>query len=199
MAIGDMSTKLTFLLNSGILIIVNQVDIRRGVNILYKINDLVLYSTHGICKVTDITDKNFSDEIKSYYELRPLKDIKLQIHIPVGSTKIQMFDLMNEKEAIGFLESFKFAEKITFEKNYFVSQNYNKMIAEADRSRTVSTIYSLLLRKKQVTTDGKKLPIQESKALINLQGILYNELALALKKSYAEVEAMIEENIAVAN
>ena len=72
------------------------------------------------------------------------------------------------------------------------------MIAEADRPRTVSTIYSLLLRKKQVTTDGKKLPIQESKALLNLQGILYNELAFALKKSYAEVEAMIEENIAVA-
>ncbi len=167
-------------------------------NILYKINDLVLYSTHGICKVTNITDKNFSDEIKSYYELRPLKDIKLQINIPVGSTKIQMFDLMNEKEAIALIDSFKRAERITFEKNYFLSADYNKMIAEANRSKAVTTIYSLLLRKKQLVADGKKLPNQEVKALATLQGILYNDLALALKKPFEVIEAMVEENIAVA-
>ena len=165
---------------------------------MYKIDDLVLYSTHGICKVTDITEKNFSDEIKAYYELRPLKDIKLQIHIPVGSTKLQMFDLMNEKEAVVLIDSFKKAEKMTFEKNYFISNEFNKMIAEADRSKAVSTIYSLVLRKKQLVAEGKKPPIQEAKALSTLQGILFNELALALNKSYEEIEAMIEENIAIA-
>lgn len=166
-------------------------------NTLYKINDLVLYSTHGICKVTDITDKNFSNEIKSYYELRPLKDLKLQINIPVGSTKIQMFDLMNEKEAVTLIDSFKKAEKLTFEKNYFLSPGYNKMVAEADRLKAVSTIYSLLLRKKQLLLEGKKLPIQETKALATLQGTLYNEFALALNKSYEEIEALIEENISL--
>ena len=165
---------------------------------MYKIDDLVLYSTHGICKVTNISDKNFSDEIKSYYELRPLKDIKLQINIPVGSTKIQLFDLMNEKEARALIESFKKAEKMTFEKNYFLSAQFNKMIADADRTRAVSTIYSLLLRKKQVVAEGKKLPNQEIKALATLQGILYNELALALKKPYEEIVSMIEENIKIA-
>ena len=164
---------------------------------MYKINDLVLYSTHGICKVTDITDKNFSDEIKSYYELRTLRDIKLQINIPVGSTKLQMFDLMNEKEAVTVIDSFKRAEKVTFEKNYFLSPSFNKMIADADRSKAVSTIYSLLLRKKQLLSEGKKVTIQESKALATLQGIIYNELALALKNSYEEIEAMIEENISL--
>ena len=164
---------------------------------MYKIDDLVLYSTHGICKVSDITEKDFSNEIKSYYELRPLKDLKLQIHIPVGSTKIQMFDLINEKEALTLIESFKFAQKISFEKNYFLSPHYNKMIADADRTKAVSTIYSLLLRKEQVTKDGKKLPIQESKALINLQSILYNGIALALKKSFEEIETIIKENIGV--
>ena len=166
---------------------------------MYKINDLVLYSTHGICKVTDITDKNFADEIKSYYELRPLKNLNLQIHIPVGSTKIQMFDLMNEKEALTLTDSFKNAEKVTFEKNYFLSREFNKMIAEADRSKAVSTIYSLLLRKKILLLEGKKLTIQESKALATLQGILYNEVALALNKSYDEIEAIIEENISLAH
>ena len=166
---------------------------------MYKINDLVLYSTHGICKVTDITDKNFSDEIKSYYELRPLRDIKLQINIPVGSTKLQMFDLMNEKEAVTVIDSFKRAEKVIFEKNYFLSPGFNKMIADADRSKAVSTIYSLLLRKKQLLSEGKKVTIQESKALATLQGIIYNELGLALKKSYEEIESMIEENILLAH
>ena len=165
---------------------------------MYKIDDLVLYSTHGICKVTDITEKNFSDEIKSYYELRPLKDLKLQIHIPVGSTKIQLFDLMNEKEAVVLIDSFKNAKKVTFERNYFLSPEFNKMFTEADRSKAVSTIYSLLLRKKQLVEEGKKLPIQEVKALATLQGVLYNELALALKKPYEEIESMIEENIAIA-
>ncbi len=171
----------------------------KGVKILYKINDLILYSTHGICKVINITDKNFSDEIKSYYELRPLKDLKLQIHIPVGSTKIQMFDLMNEEEAVALIDSFKDVQQKIFERNYFLSPDFNKMIADANRSKVVITIYSLLLRKKQLIMEGKKLPIQESKALATLQGILYNELALALNKTYDEIEALIEDKMTIKN
>ena len=87
---------------------------------------------------------------------------------------------------------------MTFEKNYFVSDGYNKMISEADCTKAVATIYSLLVRKVQFVAEGKKMPVEESKALVNLQVILYNELALALKKSYDDVEALIKQQHKIA-
>ena len=162
---------------------------------MHKINDLVLYSTHGLCKIHDITEKTFSDETKAYYELRPLRDLKLQIHIPVGSTKIQMMDLLNEKQANAIIDSFEHATYQTFEKNYFVNHDFNEMISTANREKMVTVIYSLMIRKDQVVKDGKKLPIQETKALANLQGILFNELAIVTNRSYEDIYSDVEKQV----
>ena len=67
-----------------------------------------------------------------------------------------------------------------------MSDDNNKIISGADRTKAVATIYSLLVRKEQLVTEGKNLA--------NLQGILYIELAFALKKSYDDdVEVLIKQ------
>lgn len=164
---------------------------------LYNIDDLVLYGTHGICKITDITEKDYSNEMKLYYELRPLNDLKLQINLPVDSPSLQMYDLVNKEEALNILKSFNDVETITFDKNFFTSNSYNTVIKEANRSKVVSIISNILKRKYSLMKDGKKLPLQESKALQQLQGIFYNELAIALGKTYDEIADKIEENTAI--
>ena len=165
-------------------------------NNLYQINDLVLYSNHGICKINSITEKTFTDEPKKYYELLPLKDLKLQIHIPVDSDKIQLIDLMNEQEALKLVESFKHETAITLERNFMTSAPFIAIISSTDRQKMVQYIISLM-NKKASLDEGKKLPVQENKALQQLQGILYNEIAFALKKTYEDVSLLVDDAIAV--
>ena len=49
---------------------------------MYQINDLVMYGSIGVCKVTDITKPDFagSDEEKLYYVLEPVSYTHLDVY-----------------------------------------------------------------------------------------------------------------------
>ena len=75
---------------------------------MYNVGDLVVYSSHGICRVDDICEKTLLGETKKYYELHPVEDDNLKISVPVDNDKVTMLELLN-KEAEEILESFKSA------------------------------------------------------------------------------------------
>lgn len=37
---------------------------------MFNVNDTILYGTHGICKITDITEQKFNRSTNKYYILR---------------------------------------------------------------------------------------------------------------------------------
>ena len=39
---------------------------------MFSINDTVLYGANGVCRITDICQKEFSGVIKDYYILTPV-------------------------------------------------------------------------------------------------------------------------------
>ena len=39
---------------------------------MYRVDDLVLYSAQGVCKITDITTKKINGEVNEYYILKPV-------------------------------------------------------------------------------------------------------------------------------
>lgn len=162
---------------------------------MYQINDLVLYSTHGICKINNITEKTFTDEPKQYYELVPLRDMRLQIHIPVGSTKIHMIDLMDEKQAHELILKFKNVKVKELDRNYFTSEKYSTIISNSHREEMVELIYTIKTKKLALEAENKRLPIIETKALVHLEGVLYNELTYAMNSSYEKIEQMVAEAI----
>ena len=162
---------------------------------MYQINDLVLYSTHGICKINNITEKTFTDEPKQYYELVPLRDMRLQIHIPVGSTKIQMIDLMDEKQAHELILKFKNVKAKELDRNYFTSEKYSTIISNSHREEMVELIYTIKTKKLALEAENKRLPIIETKALLHLESVLYNELTYAMNSTYEKIEQMVEEAI----
>ena len=38
---------------------------------MYQIDDLIMYGSTGVCRVSDITEQVFNDEDKLYYVLEP--------------------------------------------------------------------------------------------------------------------------------
>ncbi|RKJ42369.1 CarD family transcriptional regulator, partial [Butyricicoccus sp. 1XD8-22] len=66
---------------------------------MYNIGDLIIYSSHGICEIDDITEKTFSEETKTYYVMHPLNNQQLVIHIPINSKKLNLSDVVDKKTA----------------------------------------------------------------------------------------------------
>ena len=42
---------------------------------MYKVNDTVLYNTHGVCKIVGISEKDFGGNHTACYALKPVHSI----------------------------------------------------------------------------------------------------------------------------
>lgn len=55
---------------------------------MFNVNDTILYGTHGICKISDITEQNFNGSTKKYYILQPLHNVSSTIYVPMDNEKL---------------------------------------------------------------------------------------------------------------
>ncbi len=55
---------------------------------MFKINDIVIYGTEGVCKIADINDKDFMGTKKRYYVLKPVKNEFSTFFAPTDSEKV---------------------------------------------------------------------------------------------------------------
>ena len=55
---------------------------------MFQINDTVMYGTHGVCKIEDITMKEFMGSQKEYYVLKPISDFTATLYVPTHNEKL---------------------------------------------------------------------------------------------------------------
>ena len=65
---------------------------------MYQIDDLIMYGSTGVCRVSDITEQVFNDDDKIYYVLEPLYQSGV-IYAPVDNEKVFMRPVISEEEA----------------------------------------------------------------------------------------------------
>ena len=164
---------------------------------MYKVNDVVLYSTHGICRIDQITEKTVGDELKKFYVMHPLQNPKLTISIPVLNNEDKFKELLNVSEASLILQQFSQNHDMLVDKNYYRSDDYQKLLLSGDRTQMMKTIQSILFLKSQYDQENKKMPISYVKVLDFLQKQLYTEISYALHISTDQVHQMVEDNLAI--
>lgn len=162
---------------------------------MYKVDDLIIYSTHGLCRINEITEKTYGETTKDYYVLQPLTTPKVSINVPIKIDKVQFLDIVNAKEAAKIIELFKAAYSDDLERNFQRNDNFLKFVNEGNRSELVKIISILLQRQRLRIQDNKKLPIQDAKSLSFLQGILYTELSVSLDLSVNEITDRINNQV----
>ncbi|MEC5423497.1 CarD family transcriptional regulator [Virgibacillus sp. C22-A2] len=156
---------------------------------MFTIGELVIYSTHGICKIDDICEKNFSGITRSYYVLRPVDNNNhhLTISTPVNSDKVVMLELMQKEEANELLEVFK-CPGIKWNDSANARHNiYSKLVNTGNRKEIVKVVSTLMRRKSEMELLDRKLYEQDRKLLEATQKVLFQELALSLNTTSAEI------------
>lgn len=161
---------------------------------MLKVGDLVIYSTHGICRIDDITEKTFNGIEKSYYVLRPIENSQnLTINAPVEQIgKVTIQQLMNKEEAEKILESFKSDGYEWIERTQDRAKEYNNVIKSGNREQIALICNTLMKKKYVIEKEDRKFYENDTKLLTTIKDILFKELAIALDLSYDEVEKQIK-------
>ncbi|WP_291707871.1 CarD family transcriptional regulator [Clostridium sp.] len=162
---------------------------------LFKKGDLVIYSSHGICKIDDICEKKISNVTKSYYSLHPMDDRKLSISIPVDNDKVNIQELLTKEESENIIDSFKFEGYEWIDMSNERNTKYNEILKQGNRTEIAKIANTLMKKKIEIEDNNKKFYEKDKKILQSIQNALFAELAFILNTTSEDIEEQININI----
>ena len=164
---------------------------------MYNIDDVVVYGTEGICKITGITEMKFGGEKSEYYILAPVEKEENTVYVPKNNEKVlkRMRKILSADEAKELIASLPM-EPMTWITNDRERQMAYKDIILTGKPeevfRMVSTLYN---KQKDQLAIGKKLHASDERFLRDAEKMLFNEIGYALKIKPQEVLSVILKHV----
>lgn len=158
--------------------------------ITLKTGDLVVYSTRGICRVTQITSKTFDRERRDYFVLTPVFDEKSTYFIPVDydPERVHIKPALTKTEAqqlIAFAETAAPLEWISSPN--LRKQTYEHIYKAMPREEKIRLIKTLKAHEQHQKEIGKQLYASDARILSGCETLIGNELAYILGKTPDEI------------
>lgn len=166
---------------------------------MHNINDMVLYGTEGICRITDISVRNMHGGDIEYYVLKPVGENNSTIFVPTGSETLtaKMRRIMSAEEIYALIRTMPDEESEWIENENMRKQRYKEILADGDRKDLIRMIKAIYLHGQERKKIGKKLHLSDEKFLKDAEKLLYEEFAHVLNIKKDEVLPFIMEQISV--
>ncbi len=154
---------------------------------MFNIGDLIIYSTHGVCRIDDICKKSYSNVSREYYILYPVEDPDLKISVPVNSDRVVMLDIMDKEEAEKVLKFFEEPGIEWIEDAKVRNKKYTNIIKGGDRREIIKLASTLMLKQMETEHKKERMYNQDQKMLEDIQGNLFQELAASLETTVEKI------------
>lgn len=163
---------------------------------MFQKNCVVVYGLHGVCRIADITEKDFSGQEEVYYILKPVFDDRSTFFVPVkNESSHKLRPLLSFEEARTLIKSIGDQDTIGITDEKHRKDAYKKIIESGDRCEMMRLIKTLYLRKKEQQKAGKKQHIIDEHFMKEAEGILYDEFAYVLKINRDDVLPYIKKEL----
>lgn len=164
---------------------------------MFQKNDIVLYGSHGVCIIQDISDLTFGNHSGTYYILKPVYDEKSTIFVPLHNSFLtdKLRHILSETEIHQILSLLPQEPSTWLENIDERKAQYRKTLLGTDRLEIIKLIRSLYLHQKQQNSRGKKLYSADEHMLKEAERLLYDEFAYVLKIDREQVPAYIRNEL----
>ncbi len=164
---------------------------------MYKVGDMVMYGTFGICKVTAIEMRDFTGEEQEYYILKHISSDKNVFYVPtnIEAALSKMHSICSKAEVDELISHMNSEGLIWIDNDIKRKEEYSRIIKDADKHEIIRLIKTLYLRRKELSGIGKKLRSTDENYLSLAENMLYEEFAYALNIDRSEVVEYIGKHI----
>ena len=164
---------------------------------MYKVNDTIMYGTQGICKIVEITEKDFMGTKKEYYVLKPMNDASATLFAPVNNekTEAKMRRILSAEEIHELIETMPYEEANWIHNENERKEKYKSIIAGGDRTELIKMIKALYFHKREREADGKHLYLSDERFMKEAERILYDEFQYVLKINKVDLMDFIFDRI----
>ena len=151
---------------------------------LFKIDDTVLYSQRGVCKIVDADG--------SFYTLSPIYSKDILIKVPIAYES-KMRKTLSKEEIDNAIENMADVPWIENDKE---RQNaFRKILSSGDRTQVIGLIRLLYLRQQELKKHHKKLHIADERMFKEAESLLYNEFAFVLNLTRESIVSYISKKV----
>lgn len=150
---------------------------------MYRKDDIVMYGTQGVCRITGITEKNFDGGIHEYYELRPVYDEKSTLFVPVANEVLtgKMHRVLSADAIDDLIQAMPEEKTDWIADEGERKRRYKEIMETGDRKELVKMIKTLYLYQQKQQAAGKKIHVCDEHFLKEAERILYDEFAFVLR------------------
>lgn len=144
---------------------------------MFRINDVVVYRSQGVCEIVDIVAKKTDGALKSYFVLKPKNSKEATFYIPTWNEKAleKMRKVMSEAEVNALIDAMPNSKPTWIANENERKEVYRKILTGGDQAAIISMVRALFLHKKERESQGKRLHMSDESFLKDAEQLLYNE------------------------
>ena len=149
---------------------------------MFKVHDVIIYGTQGVCQIVGIEEKAVNGTKKTYFILKPVNDSLSTIFAPTDNGHVlkKMRRLLSREEINKLIDSMPEEDIVWFKNDNDRKEYYRKILASGDHMALIKMIKGIYSHKKEREAQGKRLHMVDEHFFKDAEQILYNEFQYVL-------------------
>ncbi len=159
---------------------------------MFKVNDTIMYGTQGVCKIVEITEKDFMGAKKEYYVLKPMNDKGATLFAPVNAKAgNKMRRILSKEEVQELIAKMPHEEASWIQGDNLRKETFKKIISNGDHLELIRMIKAIHFQREKREACGKHLYLSDERLLKEAERILCEEFQYVLNMDREELISFI--------
>ena len=164
---------------------------------MFKVGDAVIHPAQGVCRIKEITEKDFSGKTDSYYVLESVYDSNSTVYIPVELVreKKNIRPALEKEQVDGIIDVLEGSEPLVTENDNQRRLLFRNILASGsieDMGQMLKTVYLL---KTAVRKRGRKMKVSDERIIRETEHSLFTEFAFSLGIRPEEIPGYISDRL----
>ena len=149
---------------------------------MFKVNDVILYGTQGVCRITGTEEQSMGGVKKTYYVLKPVNDKGATIFAPTDNAHV----LKKMRRLLSREEIHKLIDAMPEENGQWIAceaerkERYKEILSSGDHMELIKMIKAIYAHKQAREAEGKRLHMSDERFFKDAEQALYNEFQYVL-------------------
>ncbi len=164
---------------------------------MFKINDMIVYGSHGVCKIEGIEEKELMGTRKTYFVLKPVRSDTSTYFVPAENDMLlaKMRKLLSEKEINELIDSMANEQANWIADENERKEKYRGIIADGNHIELIKMIKAIFTEKKEKEATGKRLHASDERFLKDAEQLLHGEFQYVLNLNKDQLMTYILDRI----
>ena len=148
----------------------------------YKIDDIILYGTDGVCRITDVTERKIGNDTFKYLMLVPVYNEGSTILVPLANERLlnKMSIVPSKSEFMDMIERVRNSEVQWIDNDIKRKEEFHQILDNGDAYSLICLLKAIYKHQCERIAAGKKLHVVDERIMKDAEKVICDEASYSL-------------------